>query len=74
MRTVLAALDSNASGRPVLSTAIAVADLYDATVTGLHVREETLSAAPELALAAGVELREVSGSPIERDRERRPGP
>jgi nucleotide-binding universal stress UspA family protein len=63
--TVLAALDSNASGRPVVSTAIALADLFDSTVTCLHVREQALSAAPELARAAGVELREVSGSPVE---------
>jgi nucleotide-binding universal stress UspA family protein len=63
--TVLAALDSNASGRPVLSTAIALADLFDSTVTCLHVREEALSAAAELARAAGVELREVSGAPVE---------
>ncbi|HSO99205.1 MAG TPA: universal stress protein [Solirubrobacteraceae bacterium] len=65
MTTVLAALDSNASARPVLSTAIVLADLYDSTVTGLHVREEALSAAAELARAAGVELREVSGDPVE---------
>ncbi len=63
--TVLAALDSNASGQPVLCTAIALAELYDSTVTCLHVREEASSAAAELARAAGVELREVSGSPIE---------
>jgi nucleotide-binding universal stress UspA family protein len=62
--TVLAALDSNASGRPVLDTAIMLANLYDSTVTCLHVREEASSAAPELANAAGVELREVGGSPI----------
>ena len=65
MTTVLAALDSNTSGRPVLNTAIALADLYDSTVTCLHVREDALSAAPELARAAGVEVREVSGSPVE---------
>ena len=65
MTTVLAALDSNASGRPVLDTAIALASLYDSTVTCLHVREEALSAAAELARAAGVELREVSGDPVE---------
>jgi nucleotide-binding universal stress UspA family protein len=63
--TVLAALDSNASGRPVLGTAIALADLFDATVTCLHVREEELSAAPELARAAGVELRAVNGAPVQ---------
>ncbi len=65
MTTVLAALDSNASGRPVLHTAIALADLYDSTVTCLHVREEASSVAAQLARAAGVELREVSGSTIE---------
>jgi nucleotide-binding universal stress UspA family protein len=65
MTMVLAALDSNASAGPVLGTAIALADLYDSTVTCLHVREEALTAAAELARAAGVELHEVSGSPIE---------
>ena len=65
MTTVLAALDSNASGRPVLTAAVALADMFDSTVTGLHVREEALSAATELARAAGVELREVSGSPVD---------
>ena len=64
MTTVLAALDSNASGRPVLDTAIALANLYGSTVTCLHVREGALSAAAELARDAGVELREVGGSPI----------
>ena len=65
MTTVLAALDSNASGRPVLITAIALADLFDSTVMCLHIHEAALSAASELARAAGVELREVTGSPVE---------
>lgn len=65
MSTVLAALDGDASGRPVLNTALALADLLDCTVTCLHVREDTSSAAQDLARAAGVELREVSGDPIE---------
>ena len=65
MITVLAALDTNASARPVLSTAIAIAALFDATATALHVRENGASVAEQLASAAGVELREVSGSPIE---------
>ena len=43
MTTVLAALDSDASARPVLSTAIALADLLDATVTCLHVVSEALA-------------------------------
>ena len=41
--TVLAAVDSSASGRPVVSTAIALADLLDATVTCLHVVSEALA-------------------------------
>jgi nucleotide-binding universal stress UspA family protein len=63
--TVLAAIDLNASGQPVLSTAIALADLLDATVTSLHVREQALSTPLKLARAAGVELHEVSGAPVE---------
>lgn len=65
MTTVLAAIDSNASGRPVLRTAIALADLLDATVTSLHVREQASSTPLKLARAAGVELHEVSGAPVE---------
>jgi nucleotide-binding universal stress UspA family protein len=63
--TVLAALDGDASGRPVLNSAIALADLFDCTVTCLHVREDASGAAQDLARAAGVELREVSGDPVE---------
>ena len=40
MSIVLAALGSDASAQPVLSTAIALAALFDATVVGLHVRED----------------------------------
>ena len=65
MTTVLAALGSDASAQPVLSTAIAVAALFDATVVALHVRENGASIPEPLASAAGVELREVSGSPID---------
>jgi nucleotide-binding universal stress UspA family protein len=63
--TVLAALDSDASALPVLRTAIALASLFDATVVGLHVSENGASSAQELAHAASVKLREVSGAPIE---------
>jgi len=63
--TVLAALDGDASGRPVLNSALALADLLDCTVTCLHVREDASSAAQDLARAAGVELREVRGDPVQ---------
>jgi nucleotide-binding universal stress UspA family protein len=65
MTTVLAALDSNATASPVLSTAVAVAFMFDATVIVLHVRENGTSGAEELARAAGVELRELSGLPVD---------
>ncbi len=66
MTTLLAALDSNSSARPVLRTAVEVAGLFDASVVALHITEEGVtSRAPELARAAGVELRETAGSPIE---------
>jgi nucleotide-binding universal stress UspA family protein len=65
MTTVLAALDADASARPVLRTAIAIAPLFDATATALHVPENGASAAENLARASGVELRTVSGVPID---------
>ena len=65
LTTVLAALDSDASGRPVLTTAIALADLLDATVKWLHVHEGIGSETLELARAAGVEVRGVNGAPGE---------
>jgi nucleotide-binding universal stress UspA family protein len=65
MTKVLAALDSNASAQPVLTMAIALASLFDATVVALHVRENAPSAATELTRASGVELREVDGLPVQ---------
>lgn len=65
MTIVLAALDADASARAVLSTTTAIAALLDATPAALHVRENGVSAAEDLASLAGMELREVSGSPID---------
>ena len=66
MTTLLAALNSNSSAEPVLRTAVEVAGLFDASVVAQHITEEGVtSRAPELARAAGVELRETAGSPIE---------
>jgi nucleotide-binding universal stress UspA family protein len=65
MTTLLAALGSDASAQPVLRTAIALASLLDATVVGLHISENEADFVEDLARAAGVELRELSGSPIE---------
>jgi nucleotide-binding universal stress UspA family protein len=63
--TVLAALDSSPCGRAVLVTAVAVADAFQSSVTGLHVLENGSSTARELADTAGVELREVGGRPVD---------
>jgi nucleotide-binding universal stress UspA family protein len=65
MSIVLAALGSDASAQPVLSTALALASLFDVAVIGLAVREDGAGIPEELASAAGVELREVTGAPIE---------
>jgi len=65
MRNVLAAITSDPCAQPVLGTAIALAKLYDATAIALHVRERGVGSPEGLARAAGVELREVSGTPIE---------
>jgi nucleotide-binding universal stress UspA family protein len=65
MTNVLAALGSDACAQPALRTAVAIADLLDARVVALHVRENGAGTPTRLADAAGVELREASGSPIE---------
>jgi nucleotide-binding universal stress UspA family protein len=65
MTTVLAALDSGVSGRPVLDTAVALAGLYGSTIKAIHVGEHPASVVTELARDVGIELRELGGSPIE---------
>jgi nucleotide-binding universal stress UspA family protein len=65
MTIVLAALEADACAQPLLSTAIVLADLFHATVLGLHVRENGTAGPQEIANAAGVELREVVGAAIE---------
>ena len=65
MTIVLAALEADACAQPVLGTAIALADLFDATAVALHVRENGTRSPKALATAAGVELRETAGNAIE---------
>jgi nucleotide-binding universal stress UspA family protein len=64
MTIVLAAVEADACAQPVLSTAIGFANLLDATVAALHVRENGIATLLELATAAGVELRETTGTAI----------
>ena len=65
MKIVLAAIQADACAKPILSTATALADLFDANLAALHVRENDSSSPGELAAAFGAAVREVSGSPIE---------
>jgi nucleotide-binding universal stress UspA family protein len=49
----------------VLGTAIALARVFDATAVAVHIRERGVGSPEKLATAAGVQLREVSGAPVE---------
>lgn len=57
MIRVIAAVDNSAAARPVLAAALALADLFDAEVEGLHVREDGDRTVRALAEEAGVGLR-----------------
>jgi nucleotide-binding universal stress UspA family protein len=63
---VLAALDNSAAAKPVLATAVTLAELFDAELEALHVRDEGDRVAAGAAAAAGVPLREIRGVPVER--------
>jgi len=65
MGRVLAAIDASPCARPVVQTALSVADFFEGSVVALHVREKGSDLALEAARAAGVELLETDGSPIE---------
>jgi nucleotide-binding universal stress UspA family protein len=66
MTKILAALDNSPAAKPVLATAIALAELFDADLDALHVGPDDDRIAAGVAAAAGVELREVPGHPVER--------
>jgi nucleotide-binding universal stress UspA family protein len=65
MRGVLAAIEPDACAQPVVGTAIALADLFDATPVALYVRENGTTSPLVAAEAAGVELRETAGQATE---------
>ena len=65
MRHLLAAINSDPCAQPVLDTANALAKLFDATPVALHVREPGIGSPAGLTRPARVELREVSGAPID---------
>ncbi|MEJ7786924.1 MAG: universal stress protein [Solirubrobacteraceae bacterium] len=62
---MLAAIDAGPCARMVVETALSVADFFEGSVVALHVREKGSDIALEAAHAAGVELLETDGSPIE---------
>src|SRR5579871_6069982 len=64
MRTVLAALDASPAARPVLESALGMAELTGATVEAVHVREATLQAPRWLAAREAVDLTVLTG-PVE---------
>lgn len=66
MSTVLAAIDDSAAARPVLATAQAVAALWHAQVTALHVGDDGGRTADAAARAAGVPMRVEAGDIVAR--------
>jgi nucleotide-binding universal stress UspA family protein len=64
MTIVLAAIEADACAQPVLSTAGAIAELFDASAVALHVRENGDASPRTVAAAAGVELCETAGDAI----------
>jgi len=65
MTDVLAALDSSPSAEPVLRTALAFSPLLHATAVAFHVRENGLDIVGQTASSLGVELRVMSGRPVD---------
>lgn len=65
MPRVLAAIDTSPCAPSVLDTAQSVAPLFDATAVALHITENDVETARELARDAGIDLEEITESPIE---------
>lgn len=65
MQRVLAAIDAEPGAEPVLEVARSIAELFDADVEALHVREGDAPAPRDLARRAGVRLQVSAGIPAE---------
>ena len=61
MRKVIAAIDDTAAARAVLVAGRLVAELFDARLEAVHVRDDGARTARSAARAAGLQLREVDG-------------
>lgn len=65
MRTVVAAIDNSAAAQPVLVTAAALSSALGGRVEAVHVVEDGDETARSIAGAAGIELRTLTGDPVE---------
>jgi nucleotide-binding universal stress UspA family protein len=65
MKRVIVAIDNSAAARPVLTMARAVASALAGTLDVIHVSEDGDETARASAQAAGVDLRTLSGDPVE---------
>jgi nucleotide-binding universal stress UspA family protein len=65
MDSVLAAIDNSPSAQAVTQTALSIAEWFEATVSALHVREDSSRVPLEVTNAAGIALHETTGSPID---------
>jgi nucleotide-binding universal stress UspA family protein len=65
MRKVIAAIDDTAAARAVLAAGRLVAELFDASLEAVHVRDDGVRTARATAAAAGLQLREVGGPVVD---------
>lgn len=65
MTKVIAAIDNSAAATPVLATARALAGVFGSELEAVHVLVDGDRIAASAAAAAGVPLREVSGTPVD---------
>jgi nucleotide-binding universal stress UspA family protein len=61
MNKVIAAIDNTAAAQAVLAAAGPIAELFEATLEAVHVRDDGVRTARGTAVAAGLALREVTG-------------
>lgn len=61
MNRVIAAIDNTAAAQAVLAAGTTIAELFEATLEAVHVRDDGARTARAAAAAAGLALREVNG-------------
>lgn len=63
-KAIIAAVDNSSAAAPVIAGALALAPIFDARVTVVHVHEDEGHTASSAAAAAGLEVRELRGPTI----------